>query len=123
FRARQADGIILLEVLIDDRRSGTLRDHGYPFVMIGRPADNACLVFADVDIEAGLELAVDHLVGLGHRQVALLTVDPVVADKTYGFSTWALRGYEGACARRGLPIIPCVGGPTIESMTESALRL
>ena len=123
FRSRQADGIILLEILIDDRRSEVLRDHGYPFVMIGRRADNAGVSYADVDIEAGIEVAIEHLVGLGHRHIALLTVDPVVADKTYGFSTWALRGYEAACARRGLTVIPCVGGPNIESMTESALAL
>ena len=40
FRSREVDGIIFSEVLADDPRPELLRDHGYPFVMIGRRADN-----------------------------------------------------------------------------------
>ncbi len=67
--------------------------------MIGHRADDTGLSFVDVDIEPGVGLAVDHLAGLGHREIALLTVDPVVQDKTYGFGTWALRGSQAACQR------------------------
>ena len=123
FRGRQADGIILLEILADDRRPQILRDHGFPFVMIGHRADNTGLSFVDVDIEGGVDLAVEHLAGLGHREVGFLTVDPVVKDKTYGFSTWALRAYEAACRRLGLASRPSVGGPTDAAMTAAALRV
>ncbi len=123
FRSRQADGIILLEILTEDRRPELLRDHGYPFVMVGRRADNAGLSFADVDVEHGIELAVEHLVSLGHRKIGLLTIDPVVGDDTYGFATWASLGYERACAARGLPVIRGVGAPTAEAMAEAAGRL
>ncbi len=123
FRSRQADGIILLEILTEDRRPELLRDHGYPFVMVGRRADNAGLSFADVDVEHGMELAVEHLVALGHRNIGLLTIDPVVGDDTYGFATWATDGYRAACARHGLPVIRSVGGPTAQAMAEAAERL
>jgi len=123
FRSRQADGIILLEILTEDPRPELLRDHGYPFVMIGRRTDNAGLSFADVDVEHGIELAVEHLMALGHRQIGLLTIDPVVGPDTYGFATWATLGYEQACAAHGLPVIRSVGSPTAQAMAEAAARL
>jgi len=123
FRGRHADGIILLEILADDHRPELLRDHGFPFVMIGHRADNTGLSFVDVDIEHGMGLAVDHLAELGHREIALLTVDPVVQDKTYGFATWALRGFQAACVRLGLCAWPSVGGPSEAAMATAALSL
>jgi DNA-binding LacI/PurR family transcriptional regulator len=123
FRSRQADGIILLEILADDRRPELLRDHGYPFVMIGHRTDNRDLSFVDVDVAHGIDLAVDHLVELGHRRIGLLTVDPFVQDKTYGYAAWALEGYERACARNGLPALARVGGPTTAELFEAAGRL
>ena len=123
FRSRQADGIILLEIQTDDVRAELLRDHGYPFVMIGHRTDNTGLSFADVDIEHGVDLAMGHLLGLGHRRIGFLTIDPVVKDKTYGFATWALRAYEGACRRAGLEPLAVTGGPTTEGMTDAAVRL
>ena len=123
FRSRQADGIILLEIQTDDPRPEILRDHGYPFVMIGHRTDNTGLSFADIDIEHGIGLAMEHLVGLGHRRIGFLTVDPVVEHKVYGFSAWSLRSYEEACARAGLRPITATGAPTIEAMATAASEL
>jgi DNA-binding LacI/PurR family transcriptional regulator len=123
FRSRQADGIILLEIQTDDHRAALLRDHGYPFVMIGHRTDNDGLSFADVDIEHGVGLAMEHLRGLGHRRIGFLTIDPVVKDKTYGFATWALRAYERACRQAGLEPLAVTGGPTTDGMSEAAARL
>ena len=123
FRSRQADGIILLEILTDDRRAELLRDHGFPFVMIGHREDNAGLSFVDVDIEYGIDVAIDQLVGSGHRRIGFLTLDPVAPTRTYGFATWALRAYERACDRLGLAGLARVGGPTAAAMTLVAQRL
>lgn len=123
FRSRQADGIILLEIQTDDRRPEILRDHGYPFVMIGHRTDNSGLSFADVDIEHGVGLAMEHLVGLGHRRIGFLTIDPVVENKVYGFATWALRSYVEACARTGLEPMTATGGPNNDAMAAAASRL
>jgi DNA-binding LacI/PurR family transcriptional regulator len=123
FRSRQADGIILLEIQTNDPRPEALRDHGYPFVMIGHRTDNTGLSFADIDIEHGISLAMEHLVGLGHRRIGFLTVDPVVEHKVYGFAAWALRSYEEACARAGLQSFTMTAGPTIDAMSTAAARL
>lgn len=123
FRSRQADGMILLEILTDDRRAGLLRDHGYPFVMIGHREDNADLSFVDVDIEHGIRIAIEHLVELGHRRIGLVTLDPIVGEKTYGFATWALQAYERACASLDLPVLARVGGPTSDDIAVVAEQL
>ena len=123
FRSRQADGIILLEILADDRRPELLRDHGFPFVMIGHRTDNVGLSFVDVDVAHGIDLAMERFVELGHRRTGLLTVDPFVQDKTYGYASWALEAYERACARYGLPPLARVGGPTTGDLFEIAVRL
>ncbi len=123
FRGRQADGAILLEILTDDRRAALLSEHGYPFVMIGRRADNAGLSFVDVDIAQGIDLAVEHLLGLGHSRIAFLSVDPVVHQQTYGFATWALRAYELACERSALPVLAGLGGPSADELSFAARRL
>ena len=123
FRSREVDGIILLEILADDRRPELLRDHGYPFVMVGHRADNTGLSFVDVDISHGVETAIEHLTGLGHRAIAFLTLNPVAQGKQYGYATWALQAYEEACERHGLTPLPCLGGPTMDEMAAAAVGM
>lgn len=117
FRSKQVDGMILLEIATDDRRPEILRDHGYPFVMVGHRVDNTGLTFVDIDIEHGIQTAIDHLVGLGHRQIGFVTTDPVVGDKTYAYSVFALESYMKACTRLGLPALPCASGLTTAEMS------
>ena len=120
FRSREVDGIILLEILADDPRPELLRDHGYPFVMVGHREDNTGLSFVDVDIDLGIDIAIEHLVDLGHRAIAFLTLDPVAQGKRYGYATWTLQAYERACERRGLTPLACLGGLTREAMSAAA---
>jgi DNA-binding LacI/PurR family transcriptional regulator len=123
FRSRQVDGMLLLEILTDDNRPSLLRDHGHPFVMIGHRTDNSGLSFADIDIDYGIEVAIEHLVGLGHRAIGFLTFDPVIQDKTYGFTAWAVEAYEKACRKFGLDLLACLGGLTIEAMSAAAQEM
>jgi DNA-binding LacI/PurR family transcriptional regulator len=123
FRSRQVDGMLLLEILTGDHRPSVLRDHGHPFVMIGHRMDNSGLSFADIDIDYGVEVAIEHLIGLGHRAIGFLTFDPVIQDKTYGFTTWALQAYEKACRKYGLAPLACLGGLTIEAMSAAAQEM
>src|SRR5690606_20575670 len=49
YRSNQIDGIILLQVRMDDWRVNLLRDNNYPFVMIGRCSELQGLTFIDLD--------------------------------------------------------------------------
>jgi DNA-binding LacI/PurR family transcriptional regulator len=44
-----------------------------------------------------------HLVELGHRQIGFVTLSPVVQEKEYGYTRWALQSYTQACQQHGLP--------------------
>lgn len=123
FRSREVDGIILLEVLANDRRPEVLRDHGFPFVMVGRRSDSTGLSYVDVDIDLAIDQAVGHLADLGHRAISLLSFDPVLQEEQYGLVTWALDAYTRSCAARGLRPLPCLGGVTPDEMAAAAERM
>lgn len=99
FRSGQSDGIILMEILLHDRRVELLKQYDLPFVMIGRCADNTGLNYVDVDIEKGVADAVQHLYNLGHRRIGFVTLVPVLKEKEYGYTAWALKGYEEICRK------------------------
>jgi DNA-binding LacI/PurR family transcriptional regulator len=105
YHSGQADGMILMEILTHDWRAELLRKHGYPFIMIGRCADNHELSFVDVDIARGVADAVEHLFALGHRRIGFITIAPVLQRREYGYATWALEGYQQACRQYGLPAL------------------
>ena len=103
FRSGQADGIILMEILTHDRRIQLLREHDLPFVMAGRCADNTGLNYVDIDIGKGVADAVQYLHALGHREIGFILLTPELQEKEYGYTTWALEGYEKVCQRFDLP--------------------
>ena len=94
YRSSQIDGIILLQVRMDDWRVNLLRENNYPFVMIGRCAELEDLTFIDLDFENAMFLAVDHLVELGHRNIGLLTYPQSWRKSGIGPAVRSLDGYK-----------------------------
>ena len=91
--------------------------------MIGHRADNTDLSFVDVDIEHGVDIAVDHLVGLATSASASQPSTRPWAPSAMGSRPGRSKPTSEACARRGLRARSCVGEPTIEAMTTAAARL
>src|SRR3954465_1267893 len=91
--------------------------------MVAGPGDNSGLSLVDVDIDHGVDVAVAHLVRLGHRNVGFLTIDPGVGDTAYGFATWALAAYKRACQRYGLVPRSGSAAPNIDAMSGAAQQL
>ncbi|HLT59616.1 MAG TPA: LacI family DNA-binding transcriptional regulator [Microlunatus sp.] len=69
------DGVVLMEVQLDDPRVVALTDHRIPFALIGRTADPGPLIHVDIDFEATIEEATRHLYDLGHRRIVLVSGD------------------------------------------------
>jgi DNA-binding LacI/PurR family transcriptional regulator len=67
----RADGVILMETLLDDSRVERLRDAGYPFALIGRTHDLTGISYVDMDFGGAIEASLAHLARLGHTCVAL----------------------------------------------------
>ena len=102
YRSSQIDGIILLQVRMDDWRVNLLRENNYPFVMIGRCADLTGLTFIDLDFENAMLLAFDHLIELGHRNIGFLTYPESWRENGIGPAVRSLNGYELALNHYGL---------------------
>ena len=103
YRSNQVDGVILLQVTMNDWRVNLLRENNYPFVMIGRCADVAGLNFVDLDFESAMLQAFDYLVGLGHRNIGFLNYPESWREVGLGPAVRSLEGYQQALNRYGLP--------------------
>jgi len=123
YRSGQADGVILMEVDMDDWRVNTLREWNYPFVMIGRSADNTGLQFVDLDQENVVITAFDHLVELGHQQIGFLAFPEILVDRGYGAAVRSMRGYKKACEKHDLTPTCLQVDLTIQTLFESTLSL
>lgn len=102
YRSNQIDGIILLQVRMDDWRVNLLRENNYPFVMIGRCADVEGLDFIDLDFEKAILLAFGHLVELGHRNIGFLTYPQSWRKNGIGPAVRSFDGYKLALNKYGL---------------------
>jgi len=72
----RADGVILMETLLDDPRVERLQAEGYPFVLIGRTGDTTGISYVDLDFPEAVETSLAHLARLGHTCVALFNFAP-----------------------------------------------
>ena len=71
------DGLVLMEIQMEDQRVEMLTAEKMPFALIGRTRDHTGLYCVDIDFDTSMELAVEHLVALGHRRFVFVpSVDP-----------------------------------------------
>lgn len=107
-----ADGMILMDVELDDERLPLLRETDRPAVLIGLPADTAGLTCVDLDFKATGALCVEHLAQRGHRDIAVIGEAPAVYERHTGFAERTLDGLRGRARELGLGLLhrPCEGG-------------
>lgn len=117
--SQRVDGLILATVSQDDELVGFCIRRGLPVILVNRSEarDRVSSVVSDDDL--GMRLAVDHLVGLGHRRIAHVA-GPLST------STGALRrdGFERAMSRHGLRgVVREAAGYTREAGAQQAAAL
>lgn len=96
-RAKQIDGLIVLNPRSDDEQLPRLIDQGFPIVLIGKIRhEGAHAVYH----ASSAELAVSHLSGLGHRRIAHITYAPI----HFLSANDRLSGYRRALAKAGIPL-------------------
>ncbi len=112
-RAKRIDGILLSGPRLDDQALRLLERDGFPTVLIGQlPGTDFC--FVDVDNCASADMAVAHLIQLGHRRIACITNAAV----SYTAAVDRLRGYRNALEAAGLSYDPALvryGDFTVDS--------
>jgi DNA-binding LacI/PurR family transcriptional regulator len=70
-RTGRVDGFVIGSTVQDDPRVRFLLDRAFPFVSFGRANQDWDFPWADTDGEAGTRAAVEYLLGLGHRRIAM----------------------------------------------------
>jgi DNA-binding LacI/PurR family transcriptional regulator len=74
--AGRVDGFVLSSVNYHDPRLRFLQERQFPFVAFGRSEPAIYFPYVDVDGAAGLRLATEHLLDLGHRRIGVLAWPP-----------------------------------------------
>lgn len=67
------DGVILMEIRMEDARVKIFRKLGIPVALIGRTAKPDRDIYADRDFEGAVRLAIEELVRLGHSRIDFLS--------------------------------------------------
>jgi LacI family transcriptional regulator len=93
------DGLIWYSTLQSEENHRLIKGCTVPLVLIHTPAATYENRFASVmcDNEQGIALAVDHLVGLGHRRIAFA----IESDDLFGEHTVRLKAFRDHMARYG----------------------
>lgn len=100
-RTGRVDGLVLLDPLVDDERAAALREAGVPHVCAGRVEGEASSPFVAIDGRAGAQIAVQHLLGLGHRRIGLIQLPSDMADSEPRYI-----GYAEALTAAGIAVDP-----------------
>lgn len=107
--SNMVDGVVLLDVTHEDPRLDALRSTRQPGSVVGLPRDTEGLDIFDLDFGEAARLLVDHLYGLGHREI-ILVVPPKHVFERGGSYAWRFRdaALERA-ARYGIQMHPYYG--------------
>lgn len=100
-KEQSADGVIYMAAESGDRFLNDMHAEPYPFVLLDCEVDNTDLPIVGPDGRRAAEIAVEHLVSLGHEKIAHLAA---VLSTTAGKSR--LAGYQGAMKKAGLEVDP-----------------
>lgn len=87
-RQKRVDGLVVASTSGDAGFAAALRDLGSPLVVVDRPIAGLATDLVQTDHELGGRLAAEHLLGLGHRAIALVTGPKGLAatrDRERGF--------------------------------------
>jgi DNA-binding LacI/PurR family transcriptional regulator len=115
------DGLILMEVRLEDPRVQLLRGFGTPFVLVGRPADSSGLRYVDADTDAMVRRAMTYLHGLGHREIAFVNLPEALLEAGYAPAVRALDAYRVACSSLGIRAVAVSCGTSVDA-TQSCVE-
>jgi LacI family transcriptional regulator len=95
----RVDGMILARTRSEDERIAYLNSLKFPFTVAGRSAPGGVNNFAyiDVDSQAGIQTATEHIIKQGHRVIGIILPPLHIA-----YTGYRLQGYKAALQSHGL---------------------
>jgi LacI family transcriptional regulator, galactose operon repressor len=116
-RQKRVDGLILSAGHLKPRDLTDLREEQRPLVLVDRTIDGLDLPSVVSDSMAGLRMAVDHLVGLGHRRIGFLGgPNEIITFRE------RRRGYREAMIDHGLRFGPFAVAEATPEAAEQAVK-
>ncbi|WP_288022427.1 substrate-binding domain-containing protein [Thauera sp.] len=94
---RRVDAFIVGWTQVHDPRIALLLQRGFPFLAYGRTHTDKPYPWFDFDNEAGARMAVERLIGLGHRRIAIIH-----APLGFNFAAQRFAGYLAALEAAGI---------------------
>jgi alanine racemase len=120
------DGVVAIGLTEHHPEIDEIRRAGLPIVMVDSDTDGE-QASVDVDDEGGARLAAEHLLELGHRDIAILAIErPAASTGEGGVVGRRLRGYREALAAAGIEVSPdeiAVGPASIAGGADAFARL
>ena len=98
---RRVDGLMLTRTRINDARIAYLLAQDFPFAAFGRTQTEGGYACVDIDGELGMFNATQHLIELGHRDIAII-LPPV----DLMFTVYRRAGFYRAMRAHGLGVEP-----------------
>lgn len=98
-QGRQVDGFVLVRTRRKDARIECLKKANYPFVAFGRAETDNDFPYVDEDGAYAMQLAVEHLVSLGHRRIACIAPPPELT-----FAVYRTQGFFDGMAQAGVEV-------------------
>ncbi|WP_229075094.1 LacI family DNA-binding transcriptional regulator [Actinoplanes sp. DH11] len=117
-RQRRVDGVILVDLVLDDDRAGLVTSLGLPAVVIGDPSTAQGLPTVWTDDAGFAKEAMDFLAGLGHAVIGHVTGPPGLVHTQLRQS-----GLAAEAAERGRTLLVAEGDYSFEGGRAAALRL
>jgi LacI family repressor for deo operon, udp, cdd, tsx, nupC, and nupG len=102
-RRKRVDALIAVSLELDSSELDSMRGLGKPVVGIGGPLPGVPTL--SIDDHAIAKLATDHLLALGHREIAHIAGDPDF-ELDFHLPTTRRAGYEQALTAAGVPLNP-----------------
>jgi DNA-binding LacI/PurR family transcriptional regulator len=78
------DGVVLMEVRLEDARVKLFRKLGIPVALIGRTSKPEKDIYADRDFDGAVRLAIEELVRLGHKKIEYLSTSTSQVEEGFG---------------------------------------
>ncbi len=99
------DGVILMEVHLNDERVALLHQLDFPFSMMGRPWQEENTNYADIDFEQTIRDTLNYLSSLGHTHVGFINQSQEAYENGYGPVVRAQNAFMSARQELGLPVL------------------
>lgn len=100
-RERRVDGVLVTRTRINDARITYLLEQGFPFAAFGCTQVDSVFPYVDVDGGLGVFNATQHLIELGHRDIAIILPPPNLQ-----FTVYRHAGFYRAMEAHGLVVEP-----------------